>query len=234
MPSYVTPKKGVEYIFYIGLTQQADTKLLQVNPTIAAGDFKVSIDGAAFANPTTLPAVTPAAGRAVKCVLSTSEMNGDNIIFVASDAAGAEWCDQIINIQTSARQIDDLAFPTVSGRSLDVTATGAAGIDWANVENPTTTLALTATTISGSQLVVMNASERNAIADALLLRDQTLVSSPAVNARVPLNAIRLLNCKWVVAANTLTVYEEDGVTIAWSATESVNAAASPIIGSAPA
>lgn len=247
MPSYVTPKKGVEYIFYIGLTQQADTRLLQVNPTIAAGDFKVSIDGGAFANPSTLPAVTPAAGRAVKCVLSTSEMNGDNIIFVASDAAGAEWCDQIINIQTSARQIDDLAYPTTSGRSLDVTATGAAGIDWGNLENPTTANGLTSTTISSTQAVAsvsgnvggnllgtLSTTERNAIADALLLRDQTLVSSPALNARVPLNAIRLLNCKWVVAANTLTVYEEDGVTIAWSATESVNAAASPIIGSAPA
>ncbi len=37
--------------------------------------------------------------------------------------------------------------PTVSGRTLDVTATGAAGIDWANVENPTTTINLSATTI---------------------------------------------------------------------------------------
>jgi len=262
MPSYVTPKKGVEYIFYIGLTQQADTKLLQVNPTIAAGDFKVSIDGGAFANPSTLPAVTPAGGRAVKCVLSTSEMNGDNIIFVASDAAGAEWCDQIVNIQTSARQIDDLAFPTVSGRSLDVTATGGAGVDWSNVENPTTSLALTGTTISTSQVAAsvtgavgsvtgnvggnvngnvngnlggtLTSATRNAIADSLLLRDQTLVASPAVNLRCPLNAIRLLNCKWTVLANTLSVYAEDGTTLAWSATETVSSTASPITGSAPA
>ncbi len=153
MPSYVTPKKNVEYIFYIGLTDQADTKLLKANPTIAAGDFKVSIDGGSFNNPSTLPSVTPASGKAVKCTLSTSEMNGDNIIFVASDSAGAEWCDQIINIQTSARQIDDLAFPTTSGRSIDVTTTGGVGIDWSNVENPTTSLALTGTTISTTQIV---------------------------------------------------------------------------------
>ena len=38
--------------------------------------------------------------------------------------------------------------PTVAGRTLDVTATGAAAIDWGNVENKTTTNALTATTIS--------------------------------------------------------------------------------------
>ena len=35
--------------------------------------------------------------------------------------------------------------PTTAGRTLDVTATGAAGIDWANVENPTTTLDLSGT-----------------------------------------------------------------------------------------
>ena len=36
---------------------------------------------------------------------------------------------------------------TTTGRTLDVTATGGAGIDWANVENPTTTLNLSATTV---------------------------------------------------------------------------------------
>lgn len=37
--------------------------------------------------------------------------------------------------------------PTTAGRTLDVTATGAAGIDWANVENPTTTVGLSGTTV---------------------------------------------------------------------------------------
>lgn len=147
MPSYVTPKKGVEYIFYISLRSQANTKVMQSNPTIAAGDFKVSIDGGALANPATLPAVTPASSKMVKVTLSTSEMNGDNITLVCSDASGSEWCDLTVNIQTSARQIDDLSFPTVSGRSTDVTATGAVGVDWGNVENPTTTVNLSGTTV---------------------------------------------------------------------------------------
>ena len=43
--------------------------------------------------------------------------------------------------------------PTTAGRTLDVTATGAAGIDWGNVENPTTTLDLSSTTISTLQAV---------------------------------------------------------------------------------
>lgn len=36
--------------------------------------------------------------------------------------------------------------PTTAARTLDVTATGAAGIDWGNVENPTTSVNLSATT----------------------------------------------------------------------------------------
>ena len=42
---------------------------------------------------------------------------------------------------------------TVDNRTLDVTTTGGAGVDWANVEAPTTTLALTGTTISTSQAI---------------------------------------------------------------------------------
>ncbi len=43
--------------------------------------------------------------------------------------------------------------PTVAARTLDVTATGAAGIDWGNVENLTTSNALTGTTIASTQKV---------------------------------------------------------------------------------
>lgn len=114
MLNYQGLKKNSGQIFYVGLTQQADTKLLQANPTIAAGDFKVSIDGGALNNLGTLPTVTPAAGRAVKITLSAAELNGDNIMVLCVDAAGAEWCDLAINIQTvpvdaSLVQVDGVA-----------------------------------------------------------------------------------------------------------------------------
>lgn len=125
MASYVTPKKNTAFIMYTALVSQADTKLLKSGPTLAAGDFKVSIDGGAFANLATLPTNTPS-GVALKISLSSGEMNGDNILIACIDAAGAEWCDQAINIQTSARQIDDLTFPATSGRSLVVDANGLA------------------------------------------------------------------------------------------------------------
>lgn len=109
MPSYTPPLKGTEYIFYISLASQSQSNTFQANPTIASGDFKVSIDGGALANLATLPAVTPAASKMVKVTLSTSEMNGDNVTFVGSDAAGAEWKDIVVNIQTATNQFDSLA-----------------------------------------------------------------------------------------------------------------------------
>jgi hypothetical protein len=109
--TYFPPKKGVEFITYISLEATAGGSLV-ASPTIAAGDFKVSIDGGALANLATLPTNTPAASGMVKITLSTSEMNGDNITVKCIDAAGDEWLPVTINIPTSTRQIDDLATQT--------------------------------------------------------------------------------------------------------------------------
>jgi hypothetical protein len=110
--SYVPPKKNTQYVFYAALVSQADTKAFQSNPTIATGDFKVSTDGSALQNLNTLPSVDPASSKLVKFTLSASEMNGDNVQIVGSDAAGAEWCDIVINIQSAVQQIDDLSLQT--------------------------------------------------------------------------------------------------------------------------
>lgn len=133
MANYPLPVKNTAYILYVGLVSQADTKLLKSAPTLASGDFKVSIDGAASANLATLPTNTPG-GVFVKISLSAGEMNGDNIAITCIDAAGAEWCDQFINVQTATRGIDDLAYPGTSGRSINVDSSGnvilqATGLD---------------------------------------------------------------------------------------------------------
>lgn len=108
MPSYVTPKKNTAYVFYVSLVSQANTKIMQANPTLAAGDVKVAVDDAAPANLATLPTVDGDFTKRIKVSLSTSEMNGDNITVIFSDAAGSEWCDLTVNIQTTAGQIDDI------------------------------------------------------------------------------------------------------------------------------
>jgi hypothetical protein len=56
-------------------------------------------------------------------------------------------------VQLFTRPTTGLLAPTVDGRTLDVSSAGEAGIDWANVGSPTTTLALTGTTIATSQAV---------------------------------------------------------------------------------
>ena len=124
MPSYFPPKKNTAYTCYISLISQANTKVMQSSPTLETGDFKVSIDGGTLTNLTTLPSVSPASSKMVVVSLSSSEMNGDNITIVCSDAAGAEWCDLVLNLQTTARQLDDLAYPATSGRSLAVDTSG--------------------------------------------------------------------------------------------------------------
>src|SRR6185436_14134723 len=129
MPSYVTPKKGVQYITFVGLVSQADTKLLKVNPTIAAGDFKVSIDGGALANLATLPVVTPAASTMVKITLSTSEMNGDNVTVVCSQPARAEWFHPRETREASPPRAADLAARARGGGCLHVSPSGGAASD---------------------------------------------------------------------------------------------------------
>jgi len=110
MTTYVPPKKNTAFILYLSLPSYSNLGAMQSNPTLAAGDAKVSIDGGALANLATLPSVTPASGAMVKVSLSSSEMNGDNITVVLADQTSPkEWCDTTINIQTAVQQIDDLS-----------------------------------------------------------------------------------------------------------------------------
>lgn len=96
------------YTFYISLVSQANTKIMQASATLAAGDFKIAIDDGAPANLGTLPVVDADYTKRVKVVLSQAETNGDNLTIICSDAAGAEWCDLTINIQTVPYRFDNL------------------------------------------------------------------------------------------------------------------------------
>ena len=73
----------------------------KANPTLAAGDVKISKDGGAFANLTTLPAVTPASGEFVEIALSATEMQAARIAIKFIDqTAPKEWEDQAVLIET--------------------------------------------------------------------------------------------------------------------------------------
>jgi hypothetical protein len=93
------PRSGEAFTFYVGgLPAFADSRKYQVNPTLAAGDVKLSKDGGAFANLTTLPVVTPAGGKQILVSLSAAEMAVTKDFTVQfSDAADDEWCDVSIS-----------------------------------------------------------------------------------------------------------------------------------------
>lgn len=109
-------KKNAAFTFFIpGLVSQANTKLFQTNPTIAAGDFTISGDGGNFGNPATIPDVEPNGTTQVRVQLSATEMNYDQITVKWSDQAGSEWCDGSMIILTSAAQMGELSTLNAAG-----------------------------------------------------------------------------------------------------------------------
>lgn len=225
------PKKNAGYTFYTSLVSQANPNIMQANPTLAAGDVQVATDDGAPANIATLPVVDADFSKRIKVVLSAAEMNGDNVTIIFSDVAGAEWCDMTVNLQTSARQMDDLAFPNVSGRGMDVDAgggvelgavqTGAIGAA-AFAAGAVDAAAIAANAIGASELAQDAAQE---IADEMLNRN--LAGGGSGGTRNVRNALRALRNKTSIAAGTLTVTEEDDTTSAWTAAVTT-AAGNPI------
>lgn len=75
--------------------------------------------------------------------------------------------------------------PTTAGRALDVSAGGEAGVDWANVGSPTTTLALTGTTIAVTQKVDIDTIKTNPVVNggtATFPTNATLASTTNITA----------------------------------------------------
>ena len=116
----VPPKKGSAFSFTTALTSQADTKLLKANPTLAAADALISKDFGAFANLTTLPDAEPDAGYAIRVQLSATEMDADVVTVLFHDAAGDEWCDQLITIHTDSADaiLDEVVEGTLTVRHI--------------------------------------------------------------------------------------------------------------------
>ena len=102
------PKKGVAYTFPLQVGDKNVSGTFKVNPTIAAGDFQVSKDGAAFANLATLPVVTPAGSSSILISLSVTEMGADKVEVVGKDVTGNEWFDVEAFLDLIPYTIDDI------------------------------------------------------------------------------------------------------------------------------
>src|SRR3990167_8995400 len=135
-------KKGVAYRVYLPILD-ADGDLV----TGAAGlDSEISKDGGTFTDCTNEATEIATSSGMYYLELTATEMNADAVcIIVKTSTSGAKTTP--IVIYTAARDIDDLAFPTTTGRSIDVSAGGEVGLDWANVGSPTTTVGLSGTSV---------------------------------------------------------------------------------------
>lgn len=100
---YNPPVRGEDFSIQIALNDLSVSGSFKANPTIAAGDFKVSKDGGALANLTTLPSVAPAASTLVTIALSATEMTADIVSVVCIDQTSPkEWADLAFSIPTTA------------------------------------------------------------------------------------------------------------------------------------
>lgn len=86
----------------------------------------------------------------------------------------------------------------------------------------------------GSRQATLDATARNAIADALLARDLGSGSNAGTaQERTVRSALRFVRNKWSISGGTLTVTREDDATTAWTAPVTTNASAEPITGIDP-
>ncbi len=103
------PVKGKAFQFVIGLEDVNDPQKLLVDPTIVAGDFKISKDGNPYVNLQNIPGTSPGGSSAVLISLTGGEMNADRVLVSGvQNAANQDWADILIEVPT----------PTGSGESV--------------------------------------------------------------------------------------------------------------------
>ena len=79
---------------------------------------------------------------------------------------------------------DDALIPTTAGRTLDVSAGGEAGVDWANVGSPTTTVGLSGTTVKTATDVATDTADIKTRLPAALVSGRIDASVGAMAAAV--------------------------------------------------
>ncbi len=136
--------------------------------TLAQADMRLSKDGGAFAQKSAAGNATHDSDGWYSTALSTTDTDtvGELILNVHQPAnmlpVWLRWWvleEEVYDDLFGASAVGYLK-PVTAGRDLDVTATGAAGIDWGNIENPTTVVDLAGTDINLVDTVTTNTDVR--------------------------------------------------------------------------
>ena len=95
-----SPIRGAAFELVIGLGSPSSNALV-TNPTLAAGDVKVSKDGGAYTNIATLPTTYPTGSNTIIVSLSATEMEAEVVVVRFTDQTTLkEWTDTVITILT--------------------------------------------------------------------------------------------------------------------------------------
>jgi hypothetical protein len=137
-----------------------------------------SINGGAQAVSTNSSSVVSANAGMYYIEFTAAEVATLGSMAVFVDAEAADFEQHVANVQVvnsnpmSTESHGAYLQPTTAARKLDVTAGGTAGIDWANVEAPTTEVDLSGTTIQGADratdvtnAVALTAASRSLVAE---------------------------------------------------------------------
>lgn len=159
MATQVPPKRATAFSFEIALVSQSDTDIFQTSVTLAAGDVKISKDGASFANIASLPTEIDSSG-VLTVALSSTEMTADRIALKFTDAAGDEWQDALTIIHTASTHIDDLS--TLGAGAVTFTYTLTSTVDsspiadadvWATTDEAGNNVVASGTTNASGEVV---------------------------------------------------------------------------------
>lgn len=118
--------------------------------------------------------------------------------------------------------------PTTAGRTLDVSATGEAGVDWANVGSPTTAVDLSGTTIKTTQKVDVDTIKTNPVVNGGTITfptNATVASTTNITAGTVTTATNVTTVNGL-AANVITAtsINADAITAAKIADGAIDAA----------
>ncbi|MGX9145933.1 hypothetical protein [Mesorhizobium sp. 128a] len=171
--------------------------------------------------------------------LSSANMPGvysltvDEDTTIASGSDSEEYCLHITcaTMAPVTRTIELYRRDTTSGRTLDVSAGGEAGLDWANVGSPTTTVDLSNTTIKTTQKVDVETIKTNPVVNggtATFPTNATLASTTNITAGTITTATNVTNAP---TNGDLTATMKTSVTTAATAATPTAAAVTGAVGS---
>ena len=226
------PQVGVAYTFYRSLFSLALPGEFQGNPTLEAGDFKVKKDTGSFVNLATLPVLEPAGGTTVKFVLSATEMTASIVIVQAIDQTSPkEWGDAAWQFDVPVQTVDSLYTALVA--LLGTPAGASISADLAAIEAQTDDIGVAGAGLTG---LVLSATERQAIADALLDRNMaTGTDSGSESVRTVRQFLRGPHrSRFAIVDTTLTVYKENDTDVSHTLVLTPAPGADPVSAGNPA